>query len=357
MPLLTGRADGQAAGVMVDGGAAAAGAGEPRQQPCEPINRRTSMTALIHRTLLGSFVRRLTLAAAIGFAFLAPAGPAAAQPTYYPTPDAAMQAFRSAVEGEGGKGLLDLFGRQYEADLIGGDPAEARQNLAALRRMAAQSMTLAPAGEDRITIVMGRRGWPMPIPLIKHEQGWTFDIKAGLQEITDRRVGRNELAAIDFCKAYIDAQRRYASADHDGDGVLEFAQRLKSTDGKQDGLFWPPATDAGASPLGPFVASAEQYLRGRKEGEPFRGYYFHILKEQGANPPGGKYSYVINGNMIAGFALIAWPADYRRSGIMTFQCGHNGPVLEKDLGPETAKVASAITVYDPDKTWAPADGD
>jgi Protein of unknown function (DUF2950) len=116
--------------------------------------------------------------------------------------------------------------------------------------------------------------------------------------------------------------------------VLEFAQRLKSADGKRDGLYWQPEADGVASPLGPFATSAEQYLQARKEGESFRGYYFRILKEQGANPPGGKYNYIINGNMIAGFGLIAWPADYRRSGIMTFQCGHDGRILEKDLGPE-----------------------
>ncbi|MFO1127663.1 MAG: DUF2950 domain-containing protein [Rhodospirillales bacterium] len=319
------------------------------------------MSARMHHTV--PVIRRLAravffLAAALLLVTAAARPTAASAPAAapaYPTPEAALDAFRAAVNGENGKGVIDLFGKQYEADLIGGDPAEARQNIDVLRRLAAQGMTLQPDGDDRMTIVMGRRGWPMPIPLVKGEQGWTFDIKSGLQEITDRRVGRNELAAIDFCKAYIDAQRRYASTDEDGDGVLEFAQRLKSSEGKRDGLYWPPGPDGVASPLGPFAAAAEPYLKGRKEGEPFRGYYFRILKEQGANAPGGKYNYVINGNMIAGFALIAWPADYRRSGIMTFQCGHNGAILEKDLGPETAKIASAITAYDPDKTWAPAD--
>lgn len=193
------------------------------------------------------------------------------------------------------------------------------------------------------------RGWPMPVPLVKGPSGWTFDVKEGLQEITDRRVGRNELSAIEFCKAYIDAQRRYASADHDNDGVLEFAQRLKSS--QQDGLYWKAGADGVISPLGPLVASAEQYLQHRQAGEPFHGYYFRILTGQGANAAGGKYSYVINGNMIAGFAMIAWPADYRRSGIMTFQCGHNRQILEKDLGPETGKLATAITTFDPDKSW------
>jgi hypothetical protein len=315
------------------------------------------MSALSVQRVAVPLVRRLALAVALVIGVLQSTGALAVAAPSYPTPEAALNAFRAAVSGEDGKGLLDLFGKQYEADLIGGDPAEARQNVAALRRMAAQSMTLQPDGDDRMTIVMGRRGWPMPIPLVKGEQGWTFDVKSGLQEITDRRVGRNELAAIDFCRAYIDAQRRYASADYDDDDVLEFAQRLKSTDGKHDGLFWPPGADGVVSPLGPFAASAEQYLQGRKEGEPFRGYYFRILREQGGNAPGGKYSYVINGNMIAGFGLIGWPADYRRSGIMTFLCGHNGAILEKDLGPETAKLASAITVYDPDKTWTPAESE
>ena len=314
------------------------------------------MTALTRPAGGAEFVRRWLLAGLLALAVpMLAMAPLSAADTTYPTPEAAMAAFRAAVYGEGGKGILDLFGREHEADLIGGDPAEARQNIQALRRMAAQRMTLEPDGEGRMSIIMGRRGWPMPIPLVKGEGGWTFDVKAGIEEITDRRIGRNELAAIEFCKTYIDAQRQYAGTDHDGDGVLEFAQRLRSSDGKQDGLYWPPGPDGVESPLGPFAAAAEQYLEGRKEGEPFRGYYFRILTEQGANPPGGAYNYVINGNMIAGFALIAWPADYGRSGIMTFECSHHGQVLEKDLGPDTGKIADAITQYDPDKTWQPAE--
>jgi hypothetical protein len=302
------------------------------------------------------FARRLALAGLLALAMLILAtAPLLAADATYPTPDAAMAAFRAAVYGEGGKGILDLFGRQYEADLIGGDPADARQNIQALRRMAAQRMTLEPDGEGRMTIIMGRRGWPMPIPLVQGEGGWTFDVKAGVEEITDRRIGRNELAAIEFCKTYIDAQRQYAGTDHDDDGVLEFAQRLRSSEGHQDGLYWRPGPDGVESPLGPFVAAAEQDLESRKEGEPFRGYYFRILTEQDANPPGGAHNYVINGNMIAGFALIAWPADYGRSGIMTFECGHHGQVLEKDLGSNTGKSAAAITQYDPDSTWQPAE--
>ena len=247
------------------------------------------MNAFIRRIVFALSARRPALAAIrcaiVIAAVLTLAGAPAVAAPVYATAEDALQAFRAAVDGEGGKGLLDLFGKEYEADLIGGDPAEARQTLATLRRMAAQGMTLSPEGADRMTIIMGRRGWPMPVPLVKGASGWTFDVKDGLQEITDRRVGRNELSAIALCNAFI------------------------------------------------------------------------ILKEQGANPPGGKYSYVINGNMIAGFAMIAWPADYRRSGIMTFQCGHTGRIVEKDLGAETVKLVAAITTYDPDKTWVPAEGE
>ena len=314
------------------------------------------MTALTRPAGGAEIVRRWLLAGLLALAVpMLAMAPLSAADTTYPTPEAAMAAFRAAVYGEGGKGILDLFGREHEADLIGGDPAEARQNIQALRRMAAQRMTLESDGEGRMSIIMGRRGWPMPIPLVKGEGGWTFDVKAGVEEITDRRIGRNELAAIEFCKTYIDAQRQYAGSDHDGDGVLAFAQRLRSSDGKQDGLYWPPGPDGVKSPLGPLASAAEQYLEGRKEGEPFHGYDFRILTEQGANPPGGAYNYVINGNMIAGFALIAWPADYGRSGIMTFVCSHHGQVLEKDLGPDTGKIADAITQYDPDMTWQPAE--
>jgi len=305
---------------------------------------------------VSSVLRRAAFAAAIAATLLVAAGSASWAAGPYATPEDALTAFRTAVEG-GGKGLVELFGKEHEADMIGGDPAEARQTVVTLRRLAAQGMTLTPDGEGRMTIVMGRRGWPMPVPLVKGPSGWTFDTKAGLQEITDRRVGRNELAAIDFCRTFIDAQREYAGTDHDSDGVLEFAQRLQSSEGQRDGLYWKPGDDGVASPLGPLAASADAYLQHRKEGEPFHGYYFRILKEQGAHAPGGKYGFVINGNMIAGFAMVAWPADYRRSGIMTFQCGHNGQILQKDLGSDTAKLAAAITSFNPDKTWVPAEGE
>jgi hypothetical protein len=277
---------------------------------------------------------------------------APARAASYATPEAAMDAFKAALAPADANALLDLLGRQYEADLLGGDPAAARQGYAALQKAAAESITVESEGADRAVIVMGRRGWPMPVPLVKGADGWTFDMPAGIEEITDRRIGRNELSAIEFCNAFIDAQREFASRDHDGNGVLEYAQRLASSPGKHDGLYWPDEGGGDVSPLGPLAANAEQYLGYRKEGEPYRGYFFRILTRQGSNPPVGRYDYVINGHMLAGFGLVAWPADYGRSGIMTFQCSHHGRVFEKDLGPQTGALAAKIASYDPDRTWS-----
>jgi len=195
----------------------------------------------------------------------------------------------------------------------------------------------------------------MPIPLVKGEKGWSFDVDAGLEEINDRRIGRNELSAIAFCKAYMVAQQEYAGADHDGDRVLEYAQKIVSDPGSRDGLYWEAEADGELSPFAAFVADAAEYLEYRQTDEPFRGYNFKVLTGQGANPPGGAYSFVINGNMIAGYGLVAWPADYGRSGIMTLVCSHHGEILEKDLGADTEKVAAAMKTYDPDDSWTPAE--
>jgi hypothetical protein len=174
-----------------------------------------------------------------------------------------------------------------------------------------------------------------------------------MEEITNRRIGMNELQAIRVARAYVDAQVEYARADRDADEVLEFAQRLGSSAGKKDGLYWQTSADESEiSPFGPLIAGMDQdYLTARKAGDPFYGYQFKILTRQGANPPGGRYDYVINGNMIAGFAMVAWPADYGNSGIMTFLVSHQGKVLQKDLGEDTELLAAAIQEYDPDDSW------
>jgi len=171
-----------------------------------------------------------------------------------------------------------------------------------------------------------------------------------MEELLNRIIGRHELAAIDLAREYVDAQAVYASEDRDGDQVLEYAQQISSTPGRKDGLYWA-SQDGEASPLGPFVADAGDFVKGRRAQDPFQGYYFKILKSQGAHPPGGAYGYVINGNMIAGFALVAWPADWGSSGVMTFVVNQQGKVFQKNLGAKTAAIAEAMTRYDPDASW------
>jgi hypothetical protein len=201
------------------------------------------------------------------------------------------------------------------------------------------------------------------MPLVKVDGKWYFDVAAGREEILNRRIGRDELGAIAVCHAYVDAQREYASRDRTGDGVLEYAQYLMSTPGKHDGLYWSAKNPGDeVSPLGPLVAQAHQEGYHRRTGlltqnqSPYHGYYFQVILRQGRHAPGGKYSYVINGHMIGGFALVAWPAEYGNTGIMTFIVNQQGKVYQKDLGPNTDKLAPKITTYDPDASWKPAEG-
>jgi hypothetical protein len=209
-----------------------------------------------------------------------------------------------------------------------------------------------------VILELGYDLWPFPIPIVKKDGGWFFDTSVGKDELLNRRIGKNELATLPVMRAYVDAQREYASADRDDSEVLKYAQRLVSSPGKHDGLYWPPESDEDESPLGPLVAFAqvEGYspeMREEDEVErgPYHGYYFKILTRQGKHAPGGKYNYVINGNMIGGFALVAWPAAYGDSGIMTFIVNQRGRVYQKDLGPRTSKIARKRSEYDPDPSW------
>ncbi|HWX20532.1 MAG TPA: DUF2950 domain-containing protein, partial [Candidatus Binatia bacterium] len=204
----------------------------------------------------------------------------------------------------------------------------------------------------------GADAWPFPIPLAKADGQWRFDTEAGRQEVLNRRVGGNELGALSVCRAYLEAQREYAAKDRDGDEVLEYAQRLRSTPGKHDGLYWPLRAGDEQSPLGPLIAAArvEGYRRQARimtdEPSPYHGYYFKILTKQGKHAPGGKYDYIINGHMIGGFALAAWPAEWGNSGVMSFIVNQQGKIYEKNLGPKTAMLAKAMTRYEPDRTWS-----
>jgi hypothetical protein len=211
---------------------------------------------------------------------------------------------------------------------------------------------LEKAGDKKRILYVGKDDWPMPVPIVKSGTRWLFQTKEGRQEILSRRVGKNELDAIQTCLAIVDAQKEYAVLDRDTDQLLEYAQKLESEKGKSDGLYWETAPGEPMSPLGPLVAraTAEGY-RNAEQLSPYHGYLFRIISAQGENANGGAYSYMVDGSMIGGFAIVAYPALYRASGVKTFIVNHEGVVYEQDLGPETAKLAVAITAFDPDKSW------
>ena len=210
------------------------------------------------------------------------------------------------------------------------------------------------AGSTRAVLIVGPEQWPFPIPLVRDATGWHFDTHAGVQEILNRRVGRNELNVIEVCRAFVVAQREYAARDPMGSGLAEFAQNLLSTPGTRDGLYWPTEPGEPDSPLGPLVASAraEGYQRTPvAQPIPYHGYYYRMLTRQGANAPGGARDYVVDGHMRGGFALVAFPAKYGNSGVMTFLVNQTGIVYQKNLGPDTPTIAVQLAAFDPDATW------
>lgn len=280
----------------------------------------------------------------------------AASQKIFKTPEAAVDALLQAFKDADERALLDLFGHQHKDLVVMTDKVAFKQALAKLSQAAKEAKKLEEAGDDRRILVIGNLEWPLPIPLVKEKSGWRFDTDAGAEEILNRRIGRNELEAIENCRTYVAAQVEYAERDRDADEVLEYAQKARSTEGRKDGLYWEvkPDSDDELSPFGPLMADAAPYLEAAKESKtkiPYKGYFYKILTRQGPNPPGGKYDYVINGNMIAGFAMVAWPADHGSSGIMTFVVSHQGKIYQKDLGEKTAEIAAKMTEYNPDKTW------
>ncbi len=222
-----------------------------------------------------------------------------------------------------------------------------------------ERVALVPKSDAKIELNIGYDAWPFPIPLVKEDGQWFFDTQAGQEEILNRRVGRNELDTIRVCNAYVDAQRQYASVDRMGDGVVQYAQHLRSAPGSHDGLYWHMEPGEDASPLGPLIAAArgEGYTHQSKimtdDQVPYHGYFFKVLTRQGRHAPGGKYDYIINGHMVAGFALVAWPAEWGNSGVMTFIVNQQDKIYEANLGPKTASIAAKMTTYDPTSDWKP----
>jgi len=271
--------------------------------------------------------------------------------TFFETPDQAVNALLEAAKNDDNEALLNIFGHEYEYVINQSDRAGTRANRMQSYRAAQEMLTLRDEGNDKKILVIGKEVWPFPIPLVKEEKGWRFDTEEGMEEIINRRIGLNELSAIEVSRYYLTAQKEVASRDRDGDQVLEYAELMKSDEGTQNGLYWKAKEGEELSPFGPLVAEAKEYLEGRKPGDPFKGYYFKIITAQGKDAPGGQYSYIINGNMIGGFAMLAFPSDYGISGIMTFLISHHGKVYQKDLGPDTPSIAQAISQFNLDNTW------
>jgi hypothetical protein len=290
---------------------------------------------------------------------------AAANQTMFDTPDAAMHALADAMKAGDREALQKMFGAGAQ-QLLSGDPVEDDIDRANFSAAMQENMQLDQEDDSTYRILVGEDEWPTPIPVVKKGDKWVFDTQAGLNEILDRRVGSNELAAIATCRAYVLAQwEYYVNAYGDNDGLATYAQKFISTSsGAQDGLYWQTTEEEDPSPMGKLIAAAEEegynknnpLAKPRKasadeELAPYHGYYVKILTRQGASAPGGKYNYIINGNMIAGFAMVAFPATWGNSGVMTFIVNQQGRVYEKNLGPGTDRLAEAMTEYNPDPSW------
>ena len=272
---------------------------------------------------------------------------AAAQQTFK-SPDEAAETLAIALRAKDDKLLTAVLG-PGSADVISSGDSVDDENLRKAFLLAYDTRHLTKADGDKATLLIGD-DYPFSIPMAKKGDTWSFDLLAGREELLARRIGRNELAVIQVCLAYLDAQYEYASMTKIGD-LSVYAQRLVSTPGTKNGLYWPAAAGEPQSPMGEAVAIAS--LGGYRVGsaEPYHGYYYKILTRQGPKAPGGEHDYIVNGKMIGGFALIAWPAQYGNSGITTFMVDHDGDVFEKDLGHATSKLAAQIGAFNPDEGW------
>jgi hypothetical protein len=282
-----------------------------------------------------------------------PLAASAAEQKTFATPDEAVDALVAALKADDDAALLAIFGDKHRTLIDSSDRAAASANRAKAVAAMQTYRLLEEQGKDRRVLLIGDQAWPLPIPLVRVGERWRFASEEGVDELVNRRIGANERSAIKVLRAYLDAQKDYAARDRNGDGVLQYAQRLGSTPGKHDGLYWPADTAKGeeASPFGPLVAESAAYLKGHKAGDAYRGYHFQVLTRQGKSARGGAYSYVINGRMIAGFAMVAYPAQYGESGVMTFIVSHNGKVFEKDLGKNSAAIGAKLTAFDPGAGW------
>ena len=281
----------------------------------------------------------------------------AAQPEQkvFASPEDAAGALKDAAVAKDRQALLAIFGPEGHQLVFSGDPVEEENGLKKFAGHLAEYTRVDHETLDKAVLYIGLKNWPFPIPLVKGEKGWTFDTAAGKEELLNRRIGENELSAISVCRAYVVAQKAYASKDRMGDKVVQYAQHFRSSEGKKDGLYWVAGENEEISPMGPLVAEAqgEGYLKNPPDGQrhPYKGYFFHILKAQGDAAPGGKLNYIVDGHLVKGFAMVAWPDSFGASGVMTFIVNQDGKVYQKNLGDKTADIVKEMAEYNPDGTW------
>ena len=273
----------------------------------------------------------------------------------YASPADAVEALVAAIRTADPRRMHDVLGPGSGKLIRSGDPvADAQGRERFLAAYQAQSK-IELDGDSKATLLIGDKEWPFPFPLVKAADGWAFDVKSGADEVLNRRIGRNELAAIQVCLAYVDAQREYALTQGNSGGLHEYAMKLVSSPGKKDGLYWKTPEGLPLSPLGPLAAKAKGEGYGKSENaanEPYHGYFYKVLTAQGSDAPGGAYDYVVDGKMIGGFALVAYPARWGASGIMTFIVNHDGVVYQRNLGKESAALALKMTTFNPDSSWS-----
>lgn len=275
----------------------------------------------------------------------------------FATPQEAAQALVDASANNDTAALLKLFGPTGRSIVVSGDDAADKAGREEFARLAREKMTISQPHPDRAEIVVGNQAWPFPVPLVRREGQWMFDSAKGKVEVLARRVGANELNAIDVCRGYVEAQMMYAERDRNKHGVLEYAERIVSSPGKQDGLYSSASESEQLVPKSFGDAAAVILAAQGKKPQPYHGYFFHILKAQGPAADGGAMDYMMKGHMMGGFALVAWPAEYGVSGVNTFIVNHRGVVYEKDLGPTSAVLARQMTRFNPDKGWKKVSGE
>jgi len=301
---------------------------------------------------LSRAIGMITLVSMLGAASIALA--AEAKQKTYATPEEAVKDLIASIKSGDAKAVMAVLGQGSKDIVQSGDAVADKAGRERFVKSYEEANQLEKSGDSKVVLSTGKDKWPFPIPIVKTAAGWRFDAKAGKEEILNRRIGRNELSTMKAIEAYVDAQREYYLRNPQQDKLSHYAQRFVSTQGKKDGLYFPTKAGEPPSPLGPLFESAKAAGYAKGEGgkpTPYFGYHYRILKAQGPDAPGGAYDYSAQGRLIGGHALIAWPATYGNSGVMTFMINHDGVVYQKDLGPDTAAAAQKITKFNPGKTW------